>query len=156
MFVTDVWDEMCSWQLNRMKRRNPPCAAPPLSSFPMGKKHDTTQRGASQGGFLLFILFISPKELEVKFQNHFRCITNNCFYVSSGIQFSMHSIVLVVYSWKLRRPRLDSKAHISNIHALNSDTHSLRIQYDFTQKQCVGVAIEGMDIWYMGIIWNAS
>ena len=23
--------------INRMKRRNPPCAAPPLSSFPMGK-----------------------------------------------------------------------------------------------------------------------
>ena len=39
-----------------------------------------------------------------------------------------------------------------NIHALNSDTHTLRIQYEYTQKQCVGVAIEGMDIWYMGLI----
>ena len=46
---------------------------------------------------------------------------------------------------------LSSKAHIPNIHALNSDTHTLRIQYEYTQKQCVGVAIEGMDIWYMGI-----
>ena len=43
------------------------------------------------------------------------------------------------------------KAHISNIDALNSDTHTLRIQYVYTQKQCVGVAIEGMDIWYMGL-----
>ena len=100
----------------------------------------------------MYYISPKPKELEVKFQNHFRCITNNCFYVSSGIQFSMHSIVLVVYSWKLRRPRLDSKAHISNIHALNSDTNTLRIQYEYTQKQCVGVAIEGMDIWCMGLI----
>ena len=55
-----------------MKRSNPPCAAPPLSSFPMGKKLDTTQRGAAQGGFLLFILFtrrfsglggLTPKKL---------------------------------------------------------------------------------------------
>ena len=45
-----------------------------------------------------------------------------------------------------------SKAHIPNIYALNSDTHTLRIQYEYTQKQCVGVAIEGMDIWYMGLI----
>ena len=42
--------------------------------------------------------------------------------------------------------------HIPNIHALNSDTHTLRIQYEYTQKQCVGVAIEGKDIWYMGLI----
>ena len=41
--------------------------------------------------------------------------------------------------------------HIPNIHALNSDTHTLRIQYEYTQKQYVGVAIEGMDIWYMGL-----
>ena len=40
----------------------------------------------------------------------------------------------------------DNKAHIRNIHALNSDTHTLRIQYEYTRKQCVGVAIEGMDI----------
>ena len=44
------------------------------------------------------------------------------------------------------------KAHIPNIHALNSDTHTLRIQYEYTQKQYVGVAIEGMDICYMGLI----
>ena len=42
--------------------------------------------------------------------------------------------------------------HIPNIDALNSDTHTLRIQYEYTQKKCVGVAIEGKDIWYMGII----
>ena len=45
-----------------------------------------------------------------------------------------------------------TKAHIPNIHALNSDTNTLKIQYEYTQKQCVGVAIEGMDIWYMGLI----
>ena len=44
------------------------------------------------------------------------------------------------------------KAHIPNIHALNSDNHTLRIQYEYTKKPCVGVAIEGMDIWYMGLI----
>ena len=44
------------------------------------------------------------------------------------------------------------KNHIPNIDALNSDTHTLRFQYEYTQKQCVGVAIEGRDIWYMGII----
>ena len=46
------------------------------------------------------------------------------------------------------------KAHIPNIHALNSDNHTLRIQYEYTKKQCVGVAIEGMDIWYMGLTNN--
>ena len=48
------------------------------------------------------------------------------------------------------------KAHIPNIHALNSDTHTLRIQYEYTvySKTMMGVAIEGMDIWYMAhIIW---
>ena len=45
-----------------------------------------------------------------------------------------------------------NKAHIPNIHALKSDTHTLRIEYEYTKKQCVGVAIEGMDIWYMGLI----
>ena len=38
------------------------------------------------------------------------------------------------------------KAHIPNIHALNSDTHTFKIQFEYTQKQCVGVAIDGMDI----------
>ena len=40
---------------------------------------------------------------------------------------------------------------IPNIDDLISDTHKLRIQYEYTHKQCVDVAIEGMDIWYMGI-----
>ena len=43
------------------------------------------------------------------------------------------------------------KAHLPNIDALNSDTHTLRIQYEYTQKQCVGVAIEGTDILYIGL-----
>ena len=37
--------------------------------------------------------------------------------------------------------------HIPIIHALNSDTHTLRIQ-----KQFVGVAVEDIDISYMGLI----
>ena len=41
--------------------------------------------------------------------------------------------------------------HIPNVDALNSDTHTLRIQYGFTQKQCLVVAIESMDIWYMSL-----
>ena len=48
------------------------------------------------------------------------------------------------------------KTHIPNIHALNRDTLTLRIQYEYTQKQCVGVAIEGMDICYMRIIFQRS
>ena len=31
---------------------------------------------------------------------------------------------------------LSYKPYISNIHALNSDTHTLRIQYEYTQKMC--------------------
>ena len=38
---------------------------------------------------------------------------------------------------------------IPNIYALSSDTNILRIQYEYNQKQCVGVAIKGMDIRYM-------
>ena len=29
---------------------------------------------------------------------------------------------------------------------------TMRIQYEYTQKQFSGVAFEGMDIWYMGLI----
>ena len=46
----------------------------------------------------------------------------------------------------------DYNHQIPNIDTVNSDTHTLRIQYGYTQKQCVGVAIEGIDIWYMRII----
>ena len=42
--------------------------------------------------------------------------------------------------------------HIPNIDDLISDTQKLRIQYEYTHKQCVGVAIEGMDIWYTDLI----
>ena len=38
------------------------------------------------------------------------------------------------------------KAHIPNIHALNSDTHKLRIQYEYNV----------MDIWYMGLTVEPS
>ena len=50
------------------------------------------------------------------------------------------------------RPRVKYNTHIPNIDAPNSDTHLWRIQYEYTQKQCMGVAIEGIDIWYVGII----
>ena len=46
---------------------------------------------------------------------------------------------------------INDKAHIPSIHAVNSDTHTLRIQYEYTQTQCVGVANEGIDIRYMGV-----
>ena len=53
----------------------------------------------------------------------------------------------------LQRSKIrNHNAYIPNIDALNSDTHTLRIQYEYTQKQCVCVAIEVIDIWYMGII----
>ena len=44
------------------------------------------------------------------------------------------------------------KAHIPNIHALNIDTHTLRIQSEYTQKQGGSVTIEGMHIWYIALI----
>ena len=40
---------------------------------------------------------------------------------------------------------------IPNIHALNSDTNTLFLSILILSSQCVGVAIEGMDIWDMGI-----
>ena len=44
--------------------------------------------------------------------------------------------------------------HIPNklIHAINSDTHTLFLSMLILNSQCVGVAIEGMDIWYTGLI----
>ena len=45
--------------------------------------------------------------------------------------------------------------HIPNIDGLISDTNTLRIQYERIQKQYVGVAIEGIDIWYMAhVTWG--
>ena len=72
--------------------------------------------------------------------------------VPSGLWFECqyNSTCMVMFK------ALYNKAHIQNIHALNSDTHTLTIQYEYTQKQCVGVAIEGMDIWYMGLIFLRS
>ena len=48
------------------------------------------------------------------------------------------------------------KAHIPNIHALNIDTHTLRIQSEYTQKQGGSVTIEGMHIWYVAYIGLVS
>ena len=45
---------------------------------------------------------------------------------------------------------------IPNIDAISGALFTLRIQYEYTQKQCVGVAIEGMDIWYMSLITNLT
>ena len=44
-------------KINIDKRRMVPFAAPSLSSFSMGKKLNTTERGAAQGSFLLLFLF---------------------------------------------------------------------------------------------------
>ena len=38
-----------------------------------------------------------------------------------------------------------------NIYALNSDTHTLFLSILILNSQCAGVAIEGMDIRYMGL-----
>ena len=61
-----------------------------------------------------------------------------------------------VISWRNQHfflaQRRTYNPYIPNIHALNSDTHVLRILYEYTKKRCVGVAIEGMDIWYMVVV----
>ena len=44
------------------------------------------------------------------------------------------------------RSSYNCNPYIPNIDALNSDIHTLRIQYEYTQKQCDGVAIEGINI----------
>ena len=56
---------ICVHVLNINKRKNIPCAAPSLSSFPMGKKLNTTQRGAAQGILVLLFLFTSTKKSAV-------------------------------------------------------------------------------------------
>ena len=64
-------------------------------------------------------------------------------------RFSLHRAK--THSKALRRYKRYTYAHIPNIDALKSDANTLRIQYEYTQKQCVGVAFEGIDIWYMGV-----
>ena len=54
-----------------------------------------------------------------------------------------------VFSWSLDKKFVITIYQIS-MPSIAAPTH--RIQYEYTQKQCVGVAIEGMDIWYMGLI----
>ena len=44
------------------------------------------------------------------------------------------------------------KAHIPDIHALNSDTHTSFLSILILNSQCVGVAIEGIDIWYISVM----
>ena len=46
------------------------------------------------------------------------------------------------------------KAHIPDIHALNGDTHTLFLSILIHYSQCVGVAIEGMDIWYIFMVFE--
>ena len=66
---------------------------------------------------------------------------------------SLYHIIIITY-----------KAHIPNIHALNSDTHTLFLGTVFSililNSQCVGVdicSIEGIDIWYIIYrIWALS
>ena len=48
------------------------------------------------------------------------------------------------------------KSHIPNIDALNSDTHTLFLSILIMNSQYADVAIEGMDIWYMGLKIGAS
>ena len=45
-----------------------------------------------------------------------------------------------------------SKAHIPTIDSHNSDNHTLFLSILLLNSQCGGVASEGMDIWYMGLI----
>ena len=45
----------------------------------------------------------------------------------------------------------DYNHQIPNIDTVNSDTHTLRIQYGYTQTQYDEGARDGIDIWYMGI-----
>ena len=42
-------------------------------------------------------------------------------------------------------------SHIPNIDVLNSDTRKMFLSILILNSHCVGVAIEGMDNWYMGI-----
>ena len=51
----------------------------------------------------------------------------------------------------VKKSNQNCNPHIPNIDALNSDTHTLFFS-TILNSQCVGVAIEGIDIWYMGFI----
>ena len=59
-------------------------------------------------------------------------------------------------SYRARFEKIDwtqaGKAHTPNNHALNSDTHTLFLSILILNSQCSGVAIEGMDIWYIGLL----
>ena len=45
----------------------------------------------------------------------------------------------------------DNNPHIPKIHALNSDTHTLFLSILILNSECVGVAHEVIDIWYIGV-----
>ena len=62
------------------------------------------------------------------------------------LRFSMKKLICIFHQKLLYNP------HIPNIDALNSDTHTLFLSILILNSQCVGVAIEGMDIWYVGLI----
>ena len=82
----------------------------------MGKNSTPRKEGVAQGTFFLLFMFKL-------------CRTSNWLHRCDDV---VTNITVANF-----------KAHIPNIHALNSD---IRIQYEYTQKQCVGVAIEAMDI----------
>ena len=96
-------------------------------------------------------------------ENYFRKFCRNFSNVKRiGHQGATYNVYCITYVDYIKRFKISAfrnftpnyindKAHIPSIHAVNSDTHTLRIQYEYTQTQCVGVAIEGMDIWYMGL-----
>ena len=65
----------------------------------------------------------------------------------SEIQNPLRILPLIYFLMEL----VCSNAHIPNIHALNSDTHTLFLSILTLNSQCVGVAIEGMDIWYIRV-----
>ena len=112
----------CNIILNRMKRRNPPCTAPPLSSFPMGKKLDTTQRGASQGGFLLFILFITHWQTKILLYNSPENIVHppDDGFISSDNGFKQTSSNLIVSGFPVSFWAAACKCVILSCNCINS------------------------------------
>ena len=49
------------------------------------------------------------------------------------------------------RREIFCKAPIPNIDVLISDTHTLFLSILILNSQCLGVTIEDIDIWYMGL-----
>ena len=64
----------------------------------------------------------------------------------------MISTITMAHSLWVKRQNLYRNAHKPNIHPLNSDTHTLFLSILILNSQCVGFAIEGIDIWHMVVI----